>query len=144
METRTAELNGSNERITANPGASFNDGNLANSASKTMNDAKEAVESGLRSTQERIGDSMEKAKEMANHAAENVTGAATYIGRRAEEATSSVGGAMETTGQYLKNDGLQHITADVSELIRRNPVPAMLIGVGLGVLLAQATARRIS
>ncbi len=140
METRTAEPNVSNEH----GNNTFGDPSLSDSASKTMKDAREAAEAGVRSAQERISDTMEKAKDMASHAAESVTDAGTYIGRRAEEATSSVGGAMENTGHYLKNDGLQHIVADMSDLIRKNPVPAMLIGIGLGVLLAQATSRRVS
>ena len=30
---------------------------------------------------------------------------------------------------------------DLTDLIRRNPIPALLVGVGLGFLLARATTR---
>lgn len=104
--------------------------------------AKDAVESGVRTTQQAIGDSIGRAKEAASTVAHGVSDAASYVGQKAESATSSVGGAMENTGHYLKNDGLHHMTADVAEMIRRNPVPAVLIGMGLGFLLAQASSRR--
>jgi len=112
------------------------------SAEKTMHNAKDAVDAGLRTAQQRVGESVDMVKEAASNAAQNVSDAASYVGARAEAATSTLGGAMESTGHYLKDDGLQHIVTDVSELIRRNPVPAMLIGIGLGILLASATARR--
>ena len=111
-------------------------------AERTLHKTKDAVDAGLRTAQQRVGESVDIVKEAATNAAQNVSDAASYVGTRAEAATSSLGGAMESTGHYLKEDGLHHIVADVSELIRRNPVPAMLIGIGLGVLLASATARR--
>lgn len=112
------------------------------SAQEGLAKAKDAVESGVRTTQHAIGDTIDRAKEAASTVAHSVSDAATYVGQKAESATSSVGGAMENTGHYLKNDGLQHMTSDVAEMIRRNPVPAVLIGMGLGFLLAQATSRR--
>ena len=96
----------------------------------------------LENAERAAGNTLEKAREVASNAAQNVAGAAAYVGHKAEEATSSVGNALENTGHYLKNDGLHHITADLTEMIKRNPVPAMLLGIGLGFLFAQATSRR--
>jgi hypothetical protein len=104
----------------------------------------------------------DRAKEMAG----NVVSA---VGERVEEATSSVGGgmqslagtirerapqggmmgtaassvagALESGGRYLQEHDLRDIGNDVSNFIRRNPIPAVLISMGIGFLLARATRR---
>jgi vacuolar-type H+-ATPase subunit H len=115
---------------------------MERSASAAIDKARGTVEDGVESAQRTMESTVEKAKEAATNAAHNVADAANYVGQKAEKATSSVGSAMENTGQYLKNDGLHHMLNDVTDLIRRNPVPAMLIGVGIGFLCAQAAGRR--
>lgn len=114
--------------------------------------------------------SMEKAKEMASSAANAAGNAATSVGHKAEEATSAVGSgmkalastlhdkgprdgmtgqasrsvaeALESSGRYLEEHGLQGIGDDLTNLVRRNPLPALLIGIGVGYMLARATAQR--
>jgi hypothetical protein len=54
-------------------------------------------------------------------------------------AASSVAGALESGGRYLQEEGLSGMGRDISSLIRRNPIPAVLIGVGIGYLIARAT-----
>jgi hypothetical protein len=49
---------------------------------------------------------------------------------------------LETGGQYLEQEGLKGIAEDVTNVIRRNPLATLLIGVGLGFILARATTRR--
>jgi hypothetical protein len=48
---------------------------------------------------------------------------------------------LDTTGRYLKEEGLKGIGEDVSNLIRRHPLQAVLLGIGVGYLLARSTAR---
>jgi len=100
-------------------------------AGKMLHDAEQAA-----------GNTLDSAKEAASTMAQNVSDAAAYVGHKAEDATSSVGNALENTGHYLKDDGLRHIADDLTAMIKRNPVPAMLLGIGLGFLFAQATSRR--
>jgi hypothetical protein len=57
-------------------------------------------------------------------------------------ATSSVAGGLESGGQYLQEHGIGGIAEDLTTMIRRNPIPALLCAVGLGFFLARATARR--
>lgn len=54
-------------------------------------------------------------------------------------ATSAVADTLESTGQYLESHGLSGIAEDLTGLIRRNPIPALLIGIGVGFLIARAT-----
>jgi hypothetical protein len=56
-------------------------------------------------------------------------------------ATSSVAGGLETGGKYLEDEGIKGIADDVTNLIRRNPFPALLIGVALGYAIARLTSR---
>ena len=54
-------------------------------------------------------------------------------------ASASVAGSLESGGRYLQQEGLGGMAKDVTDLIRRNPVPAVLVGVGIGFLLARVT-----
>ena len=56
-------------------------------------------------------------------------------------ATSAVAGTLESGGRYLHEQGLSGIADDVTNTIRRHPVPALLIAVGLGFLCARAFGR---
>jgi hypothetical protein len=51
-------------------------------------------------------------------------------------AGEAVAEKLEAGGRYLEDHGLKGIGADVTNLIRQNPVPALLVGVGIGALLA--------
>jgi hypothetical protein len=53
-------------------------------------------------------------------------------------ASSKVAGALEDAGEYLESHGLSGIADDLTNLIRRNPLPALLVGVGIGFLVARA------
>lgn len=110
---------------------------------------------------------MESAREAASTAARKAGDAASYVGDKAESATSAVGSGMkslagtirehtpregmlgsatsavadtlESSGRYLEESGLSGIGDDLTSMIRRNPVPALLVGIGLGFLIARAT-----
>jgi hypothetical protein len=90
---------------------------------------------------------------------------ATTIGHRAEDATAAAGrgmqnlgstvrdkapesgflgtaadkvaGGLESAGKYLEDKNLSGMAEDLTGMIRRNPIPALLIGIGLGFLLAR-------
>jgi hypothetical protein len=49
-----------------------------------------------------------------------------------------VADTLETGGRYLQEHGLSGIGDDFSNLIRRNPIPAVLVGIGVGFLLARS------
>jgi ElaB/YqjD/DUF883 family membrane-anchored ribosome-binding protein len=111
----------------------------------------------------------DKAKDAAQSVADRAKDAASTIGNKAEDATHSVGKSMESlagtlreklpnqgvlgtasssvasglesSGRYLEEEGLQGMAEDMTNLIRRNPVPAVLVGIALGFLLARITSR---
>jgi len=127
----------------------------ANAAEHAKNVANEAVN---------------KAKDVGSSVVEKAGEAASYVGKKADDATSSVGSGMknlagtirekmpekgmlgaagsavadtlESGGRYLQQQGLSGIGDDLTNMIRRNPIPAVLLGIGVGFLLARATTSR--
>jgi hypothetical protein len=111
----------------------------------------------------------ETAKEGASKAGEMIKDAGSFVGRKADDAARSVGGGMESlgstirdkgphsgmlgsatsavagtlesSGHYLHEQGLGGMAEDVTNTIRRHPIPALLLAVGLGFLCARALGR---
>ena len=110
----------------------------------------------------------ENAKNLASSAMSSANDAATYAGKRAEDARCAVGSSvkslgdsvrsaapedgvvhnaadsfasgLESAGKYLEEQDFSHMAEDVTNLIKRNPIPAICIAVGVGFLLARAVA----
>ena len=108
---------------------------------------------------------VDKVKDMASTAGQAVGSAATTVGHKAEDAVGAVGSGMhsladkihdsapesgvigkaadcvantlEAGGRYLEEKKISGMAGDVTDLIRRNPIPALLVGIGLGFLLAR-------
>jgi ElaB/YqjD/DUF883 family membrane-anchored ribosome-binding protein len=107
---------------------------------------------------------VDKAKDAASSVGEYVQDTAKNVGRKADDLTSSAGSGIKhfgdtirenapqgmlgdaakavasTTkqvGSYLEEEGLSGMFDDVTSLIKRNPIPAILVGVGLGVLIGR-------
>src|SRR5262249_46761286 len=113
---------------------------------------------------------IDKAKDPASSVARTASEAASIVGQKADDAASAVGSGMKSLagsirenapregilgsagssvartleggGRYLQEEGLSGMMEDVTNLIRRNPLPALLIGIGIGFLLARTTSRR--
>jgi hypothetical protein len=47
-------------------------------------------------------------------------------------ASQSIAGSVREGGEYLQSAKLSGMTEDVSHLIRKNPIPTILIAIGLG------------
>lgn len=54
-------------------------------------------------------------------------------------ASRGVADSLESGGRYLQEEGLGGMMDDLSTLVRRNPLPALCVGIGLGFLLARMT-----
>jgi hypothetical protein len=57
------------------------------------------------------------------------------------DAAHRVASGLESSGRYLREEGLSGMAEDLGNLIKRNPIPAILVGVGIGFLIARATSR---
>jgi uncharacterized protein YjbJ (UPF0337 family) len=56
-------------------------------------------------------------------------------------AATTVANKLDAAGSYLQERNLDNLMSDLSNTIRRYPVPALLIGLGIGYLLARGTRR---
>jgi len=57
-------------------------------------------------------------------------------------AATTVAETLDAAGSYLQEKNLDHMMGDLSGMIRRYPVPSLLVGLGIGYLLALSTRRR--
>ncbi len=126
------------------------------------NDIRSSVESAASQTGENVqqaaSTAMSKAQELASTASRKVDEATAALGERVQSAastirdrgphegmlgtaTSAVADSLENTGRYIQEEGVLGMVEDLTELIRRNPIPAMMVGIGIGFLLAKVTRR---
>jgi uncharacterized protein YjbJ (UPF0337 family) len=56
-------------------------------------------------------------------------------------AATTVAEKLDAAGSYLQTKDFDHMVGDLSGMIRRYPLPSLLIGLGLGYLLARSTRR---
>jgi len=129
--------------------------------------SRQGQEGTAAKAQDAAGNVMDKARQAAGAVAGKAKDVASAVGDKAEQATSAVGSgmqslagtirdrapnsgvlgsaasgvasALDSTGHYLEEQGLGGMAEDLTNLIRRNPIPALLVGVGLGYLLARMT-----
>jgi len=53
-------------------------------------------------------------------------------------ASTKIADSLESGGEYVKEKGIPGMAGDVTELIRKNPVPAVLLGICVGFLIARS------
>lgn len=126
------------------------------------NDIRSSVESAASQAGEKVQQAtsaaMSKAQELAGTASKRVDEATAALGERVRSAggtlrergpregmlgsaTGAVADSLESTGRYIQEEGVVGMAEDITELIRRNPIPAMLVGVGIGFMLAKMFRR---
>jgi uncharacterized protein YjbJ (UPF0337 family) len=59
----------------------------------------------------------------------------------AGRAATAVADKLGAAGAYLQETKVEHVAGDVTELIRRYPMAALLLGLGIGYLVARSTRR---
>lgn len=111
----------------------------------------------------------QKASDVASTIGKKASDAAATVGEKADDATSAVGHGMkslagsirektpesgmihgvtgavantlERGGDYLEDRQLSGIARDVTDIVRRYPIGAIFVGIGLGFVLARVTSR---
>jgi len=56
--------------------------------------------------------------------------------------TSNVAEGVESAGAYLREHDFSEMGKDMTNLIRRYPIQSLLVGIGVGFLLARSTSSR--
>jgi len=96
--------------------------NLASTVSDRADDATSAAGRGIQS--------------MADSIRENAPQSG-YAGTAAR----TVSDTIASGGRYLENEGLSVAMDDFTEVVRSHPMPALLIAMGVGFLLARSMSR---
>jgi len=56
-------------------------------------------------------------------------------------AATTVAEKLDAAGSYLQAKNLDYMMGDLSDVLRRYPIPSLLVGLGIGYLLARSTRR---
>jgi hypothetical protein len=127
---------------------------MANTTTKSFEKAKDAA-----------GQAYDKGKDAMSSVGEAVSSAAGAVGKTADNMTSAAGsgvkslgdtiaahtphegmlgsasqavaGTVKQAGEYMEREGLSGMFEDLTGVIRNHPVPAVLIGIGIGFLIGR-------
>jgi len=128
--------------------------------------AKDVAGQAADTAKDLAGQAADKAKDLAGQAGNAISSAASTVGQKAEDATAAVGhgiqnlgdkvrdtgpnsgmlgsatravaDGLEGAGKYVEDKNLSGMMDDVTGLIKRNPIPALLLGLGIGFLVGRA------
>jgi uncharacterized protein YjbJ (UPF0337 family) len=82
------------------------------------------------------------AQDVASRVTETAGTAATKAQELAGSAATAVTDTVAAVGARVQEKGLQGLSGDLTDLIRRYPVPALLVGLGIGYVLGRSVATR--
>jgi len=104
-----------------------------------------------------VDDARAKAAEVGDAAASKVDSAMTATGEqmstlaqtvrenapegKAGVVASKAADALDRGGEYLQTADLQMVRGDLERVIREHPIESLLVGIGIGYLVARATRR---
>jgi len=104
-----------------------------------------------------VSDARAKAAEVGDAAASKVDSAMTATGEqmstlaqtvrekapegKAGEVAAKAADALDRGGEYLQTADLHMVRTDLERVIREHPIESLLVGVGIGYLVARATRR---
>jgi len=147
-------------------------GNTAqfHSGSSPAEKADTAVSSISDKVQDAVGDMGEKATSAASSVIHSAQDAATFVGNKADDGLHAVGAGLksfgdtvrhsaprsgmakdsmgavadtlENTGKFLEEEGFSGIAAELTSMIKRNPVPSLFVGIGIGFLIGRSLSSR--
>ena len=135
----------------------------ATSVADKAKDAASGVAEKARDTAHNVADA---ARDAASHAGQAIRDTASTVGKKAEDWTATAGHkveslgdsvrhtgpnsgvlgkateglaeGLESVGGYMSDKNLSGMMGDVTNLIKRNPIPALLIGLGIGYILGKS------
>ncbi len=136
-------------------------GKVQELASSVILQVEETASDVSNRAQEWAGNVADKAQETAAAAVDKTNDGIAAVGhqmksfsgsvRDAAPRTGAIGSAatavadeLQAGGQYLEGHNLDAIGKDLTEAVRRHPIPAVLIGFGIGCLIGMAILPRRS
>jgi cell division septum initiation protein DivIVA len=119
-------------------------GNLQNAGGNVAEKARDMARSATETARDAATGVMDRAKDMAGNVAETArdwaSGAADAVKQSdvVNKAGEYVSDAWESGSRYFQEHSFKDMAEDVAGVIRRNPIPALLVGIGLGFILARS------
>jgi ElaB/YqjD/DUF883 family membrane-anchored ribosome-binding protein len=123
--------------------------NLTEQAKSTTETVKDKARQAGEFVRDRAGQAGEFVRDKADQAAttagkgmENLAGSIRDRGPQTGimgRASSTVADTLDRTGRYLEDQGVSGMVDDLTTLVRNHPLPAVLVGIGVGFLLARLT-----
>jgi ElaB/YqjD/DUF883 family membrane-anchored ribosome-binding protein len=113
-------------------------------ASNAVDKAKDAAGQVPQQFQGLAKDAARKADEATGYVGGSMRSAADTVRARGPHegvlgsATSATANALENTGRYLEHEKLSGMAGDLTGLIRRNPIPSLLLAAGVGFLIGRS------
>jgi hypothetical protein len=117
---------------------------VAASAGEMANHAVSAVGAMANRTACELG---RKADDLTAEAGHGIQELANKIGKHAPQtgvlgtASQALADTVRSSGEYVEEAKFRGITEDVSQLIRRHPIPAIVIAVGVGCYVGRKMGR---
>ena len=119
-------------------------------AGELLDDARhkagDLAETARQKTSEATAVAADKVETAMNATGEQFTNLAQTVRERAPEGrvgdvATTAADAIERSGQYLQQADLQSIRGDLERIIRGRPIESLLVGLGVGYLLARSMRR---
>lgn len=114
--------------------------NIGQSASNMMSDAKTKAQEMGSMAANKAGEAVSSVGEGMSSLADSIRQNAPSSGTMGS-AVSSVANQLDAAGSYLQDVNMENITQDLTALIRRYPLQSLLVGLGIGYLLARSGER---
>jgi len=136
---------------------------------RTMDKAQNTMDNVRDKAQDVAGDVRDKAQQVGSQVADKAQQVGSQVADKADAATTTVGDKMtdvaqtlrekapttgpladaadtaadtlQRAGTYLQQQDLNDMRSDLEGIIRRHPIESLLIGLGVGYLLARSTRR---
>jgi ElaB/YqjD/DUF883 family membrane-anchored ribosome-binding protein len=111
---------------------------------QAMDKAKEAATSVADMASQAVGNVGKKADDLTATAGADIAKWGDALSEKAPhsglmgQASQAVAGTLRDSGHYLEEAKFSGMANDVSKLVQRHPMPAILIGFGIGFLLGRA------
>jgi hypothetical protein len=101
----------------------------------------ESAQGAISTAATAVADGLESAQGAISTAAATVSGGLESAQGAISTAATAVSGGLESASSYLQEKKFEEMATDLTALIRNYPVQSLVVGVGLGYLLARLTAR---
>jgi len=132
--------------------------NVSDKAQQVAGDVKDKAQQVAGDVKDKAQQVADKAQDLGAQAVDRADAATTTVGGKMTDAAQTIrdnaptsgpianvadsaADTLEQAGSYLKEQDLADMRADLEGIIRRHPIESLLVGLGVGYLLARSMRR---